>query len=179
MTLATIAFAMMLAALAFGVVILPFLIGVAGTSSRTAPESAVLDLRRRRDRIYQALRDLEFDQATGKVSAEDYAELSAEYKRQAIALLKQIDDEQREAVLALDREIENAIAAQRARRAPANPTEGDVATARRRCVACGASTDPSDRFCRRCGVATTATCPKCGVASRPNDRFCGSCGAAL
>ncbi|MCL6647469.1 MAG: zinc ribbon domain-containing protein [Chloroflexi bacterium] len=128
------------------------------------------ELRRQRDAIYEALRELEFDQRLGKLSAHDYAELAERYKRQAVALLKQLDDETRAALLAIDQEIEEEVAQ---RRALAARRTGS------RCLACGARVEASDRFCRQCGVPLGRACSRCGAPASSGDRFCGRCGAEV
>lgn len=47
------------------------------------------------------------------------------------------------------------------------------------CTGCGGPTGPSDRFCRGCGKATTATCGDCGTPTDPDDTFCTGCGARV
>ena len=50
-----------------------------------------LDLAERRDRALAALKELEFDHRTGKVSDEDYRGLVGELRRQAADALKALD----------------------------------------------------------------------------------------
>jgi hypothetical protein len=128
------------------------------------------ELRRQRDAIYEALRELEFDQRLGKLSAHDYAELAERYKRQAVTLLKQLDDETRAALLAIDQEIEEEVAQRRALAAQRTAS---------RCLACGARVEASDRFCRQCGVPLGRACSRCGAPASSSDRFCGRCGAEV
>ena len=53
----------------------------------------------------------------------------------------------------------------------------ETAASASRCPNCGYPTNPSDVFCRGCGVPRTPTeCPKCGTARTPSDTFCGRCG---
>ncbi len=70
-----------------------------------------------RESLLEALRDLQMDQAMGKLSAEDFATLDASYRAQAIAVLQQLDTlgagEAEEATDALDLWIEQAVAAAR------------------------------------------------------------------
>jgi RNA polymerase subunit RPABC4/transcription elongation factor Spt4 len=142
----------------------------ARTLATVRRDDNLAELRRKRDRIYEALRELEFDARTGKISPTDHAELSDRYKRQAIALLKQLDDQTRDALLAIDAEIEREVAARR------------TVTSRRqaaRCVACGAAVGPTDRFCRQCGVPRGRACLRCGASVESDDRFCPQCGVAL
>ncbi len=52
-----------------------------------------LALREERDAALTALRDLEFDHRTGKISDEDYRPLVAEYRRRVAAALQALDPE--------------------------------------------------------------------------------------
>ncbi|GIW06745.1 MAG: cytochrome c biogenesis protein CcmF [Dehalococcoidia bacterium] len=164
----TLLLALAFAAAAFIFVGWPFFQGRPRPQARR--DDALAELRRKRDSIYAALRELEFDARTGKISPKDHAELSESYKRQAIALLKQLDERTRDELLAIDDEIEREVASRR------------TTTRRRtglRCVACGAAMDASDRFCRQCGVPRSRSCTRCGAAVETGDRFCPRCGAGL
>lgn len=165
---ATLLFALAFAGLAFVFVGWPFLRVRPVVTPRR--DDSLAELRRKRDGIYEALRELDFDARTGKLSATDHAELSDRYKRQAIALLKQLDERTRDALLAIDAEIEQEVAARR------------TVTSRRqtaRCVACGTAIGPTDRFCRQCGVPRGRSCLRCGTGVESGDRFCPQCGVPL
>jgi hypothetical protein len=111
------------------------------------------DLIDRRDSIYQAIKELEFDYQVGKVSEVDYQAFDAQLKTQAVAVLKEMDALQAAEVdAALDAQIEAEIAALR--------RNGHAR----------ANLEPSP---------AVAFCPQCGRQARSGDRFCGSCGAAL
>ena len=49
-------------------------------------------------------------------------------------------------------------------------------TARMACGSCLTATDPSDRFCRQCGLALGRPCPRCGGWLRHPATECHSCG---
>ena len=82
--------------------------------------------RREREAVYAALRDLEHDHETGKLSDEDHASMRGELRTRAAALLR----------------------AERAR-VPVSPR---AAVAANTCPACSAELRPDDRFCARCGA---------------------------
>ncbi len=105
------------------------------TASEEAPSPAA-----RRRQILVALRDLEFDYATGKVSEEDYRVLRARLLQEAAAWVPsetpppdgkdrtpETDD--------LDALIEQAVQAKRARH----------------CTRCHYPVRPTDKFCAMCG----------------------------
>jgi hypothetical protein len=121
-------FAVLLAALAAGFLIAPL---------RTAsPEPAPVSPRAalaaaERESVLAALRDLEEDFATGKLDAADHAQMHAELRARAVALL------------AAERD---ALTAPPPPAAPAPP----------RCPSCAAETGPGARFCASCGVRLAA-----------------------
>jgi hypothetical protein len=88
-----------LAAVAVLVVALPFLREPVAADDRldapSASESNRLALDEQRDRALGALKELEFDHRTGKVSDEDYRELLGPLRREAAAALRAIDREPR------------------------------------------------------------------------------------
>lgn len=124
-----------------------------------------------RDRVLSALRDLDFDHATGKLPDDDYAVQRARLVAEGTAVLKQLDALAPSAAPGaapvspdLDAELEAAIARRRSRPAPAalpKPLDAEIeaAVTERRQVA---------RFCSQCGHPL-----------QPGDRFCGACGAAV
>jgi cytochrome c-type biogenesis protein CcmI len=60
-----------------------------------AAEDARVRLFERRDRALAALKELEFDHRTGKVSDEDYGALVAPLRREAAEALKALESEER------------------------------------------------------------------------------------
>ena len=47
------------------------------------------------------------------------------------------------------------------------------------CPQCGATNQPSARFCNQCSTALTQTCPSCKQSHPITAKFCNGCGAAL
>ncbi len=84
----------LLAALAVVVVAQPFLREPVTADDRL-PEPVAdgtrLELAEERDRALAALKELEFDHRTGKLSDEDYRELVGGYRRRAAAALRALD----------------------------------------------------------------------------------------
>jgi len=117
----------------------------------------------------EALREIEFDRATGKLSDADYAALRATYTREALSELRA-------------RDAATAVAA-----LPAVGAEDAVEAALRdfrarapRCPEHGARPEGDARFCSDCGRFLGGRCPACGAAcEEPGQRFCGDCGTAL
>jgi hypothetical protein len=140
------------------------------------PESAI-----------DALREIEFDRATGKLSDEDYASLKASYTRSALVELRL-----REAEAAGPEAPTPAQGGVVARGAAPNgdAAEGSVDAAeaailryrsiRRSCDTCGPRPEPDPAFCSSCGKYLKGTCAHCGaVVDAPASRFCTNCGSSL
>ncbi|HKW10782.1 MAG TPA: zinc ribbon domain-containing protein [Gemmatimonadaceae bacterium] len=113
-----------------------------------------------------ALREIEFDRATGKLSDADYSELKAQYTRQALASMRRSPDAVTESVPTADDEVEAAIRAYRAER-PA-------------CATCGPRPEADASFCSNCGRFLSGACEHCGRhVEEIGARFCAACGHRL
>jgi hypothetical protein len=114
------------------------------------------DLLAERNRIYAAVRDLDFDYKTNKVSDEDYTAQRYALVARGVEVLQQLDG-----LPALDE-------------APgADPVEAAVAALR-----AGSEGVPAASPGKHAAGAE-GFCPQCGGPVFHGDRFCGSCGASL
>jgi hypothetical protein len=135
----------------------------------------------------EALREIEFDRATGKLSDDDYAALKTAYTRDALAELRASQGRPAAApagavaagsaaagVPAAGADpVEEALRAYRARQAA---TRGGVRT----CPVDGARPEADALFCSACGRYLAGACPVCGApCDREEQRFCAGCGAGL
>lgn len=115
----------------------------------------------RDDSAIQALREIEFDRATGKLSESDYAELRATYADRAL------------------REIRGATDAA----APVDAVEALVRAYRlthRECGTCGLRPEPDAVYCSTCGAYLDRQCPRCSAEiTESSATFCSSCGVEL
>ena len=110
-----------------------------------------------------ALREVEFDRETGKLSDADYATLKATYTREALAALRA---EEAPSAAVTDAEIEAMILAYRAS-AP-------------RCETFGPRPEGDAAYCSSCGCFLAGACGRCGAAvTEPGARFCPGCGSQL
>ena len=108
-----------------------------------------------------ALREIEFDRATGKLSDADYAQLKEQYTRDALARMRRAPGGG-----AADDELEAAIRAYRAER-PA-------------CGRCGPRPEADAIFCSNCGQYLPSRCEQCGErVEEAGARFCSACGHRL
>jgi hypothetical protein len=114
--------------------------------------------------VLLALRELEFDHQTGKVTPEDYASLRADLMVHAASAIQDEDAAEEQ----LSNQIEDAVRLRRTTR-----TQGSS------CRACGKRLEPGDRFCPGCGSAVQGGCPRCGAQIAPGDKFCACCGERL
>ena len=92
---AALVLAAVLAVLAVALVAAPFLREPEAADDVLERHSAIgdrrLELSEERDRALLALRELEFDHRTGKISDDDYRALVGDYRRRAAAALRELD----------------------------------------------------------------------------------------
>jgi predicted RNA-binding Zn-ribbon protein involved in translation (DUF1610 family) len=108
-----------------------------------------------------ALREIEFDRATGKLADGDYAELKARYTARALARLRGV--------------------------APAGYPDAGAAerlvasiAARLTCPEHGPRPEADARYCGECGRYLAGRCERCGSAVRQSGaRYCEACGVEL
>jgi hypothetical protein len=169
--------------------------GGLSSAAMTADELAA-----RRDAIYAALKDAEFDRETGKLADEDYRVVRTRYMAEAAQVLRQLDQLTPEAEAALDAEIERAVAALRSNGKQVSlpddyspdvieAVNAEVASLIKHaatsdqhplaCPDCGQPYRPGDTFCAAWGASLADTCPQCGAPHQPGDAFCVRCGASL
>jgi hypothetical protein len=113
----------------------------------------------------RALKEIEFDRATGKLSDADYDELHAKYQAVALAALR--DD-----------------AGTRGPPAPATQRAPAVAGAPRvpACPVDGPRPEPDAVFCSTCGRrlgTAPGYCTRCGSTLETDARYCNRCGSRV
>jgi hypothetical protein len=127
------------------------------------------------DGAVAALREIEFDRETGKLSDSDYAELKTRYTRAALAELRAADARDAAAVPVAVAPVSPADAA--------DPVEAAIRRARenqRSCGVCGPRPEPDATYCSSCGRYLPGACGKCGTSvDLVGSRFCGGCGDHL
>ena len=114
-----------------------------------------------------ALKEIEFDRETGKLSDADYGFLKQKYTVEALAALREEAD-------SAPADVEAMVAARvETIRSGAAPSAG--------CPMCGIGLEPGARFCSACGhrVGGPAACTSCGSELTPGTRFCGNCGGRV
>ncbi len=133
-----------------------------GVRSQRAPEEtqAVSALLAERERLLNALQELDFDFQLGKVPADDYPVQRADLVRKGADILKQLD------ALAPTRPPAQTEPAASPRGEHAKLTDDDIESmlaARRK-----------ERKTRSAGF-----CPRCGKSVLATDQFCPHCGKSL
>lgn len=111
----------------------------------------------------QALREIEFDRETGKLSDSDYGALKARYTREAVAAF---------------REEESEISGD-----AGDAAEAVILRYRKRqlgCSECGPRPEPDAVYCSNCGRYLASSCAKCHAAiTEIGAQFCRTCGESL
>ncbi len=128
----------------------------------TDEDRRVRELLSRKESFYSTIKELDFDFKTDKLSEEDYKELKERYQREAISLLREVDEvEKRDDLEDL---VEKEVLSRR--RSVSSLREkgksGDLENiieeeilARREsfsfCSHCGSRSGAKDKFCSNCG----------------------------
>jgi hypothetical protein len=98
----------------------------------------------------RSIKELEFDKAMGKLSDEDFRDMSGRLRQRAARLIKQLD-----AGAGYRAQVERDLAK---RLGPHSAPDIHASTAlpgssaTRACAACSTSNDPDARFCKQCGA---------------------------
>lgn len=160
MTALLIGTALALAALAY--VLWPLFADVAPPRAVTRTTSTEPT---RRDRAVVALREIEFDRATGKLSDSDYSTLKADYTEEALAAMRAEESALAPGATGEDA-AEAAVRRSRGRRAS--------------CETCGPRPESDAIYCSTCGRYLPGVCTSCGATvSERGARFCAACGHSL
>lgn len=141
--------------------------GVAPKSALATNERTRSALLAERDRVLDALQELDFDQALGKIPGEDFSLQRGSLTARGAEVLRELDRlgahaEPRPAGDRLEADISARRGAGEAGMGVGDSIEDQIAARRR------AREEKSVGFC-----------PKCGRPLQKSDRFCPKCGTAL
>jgi hypothetical protein len=112
----------------------------------------------------RALKEIEFDRATGKLSDADYDQLKAKYTQEAVAAMR-------------EERAPSAVS-----RAPDQPTGVQRTAHGARCPEHGARPEIGAIFCSDCGRrlgTAQGYCVRCGTALEDDARYCNRCGTRV
>lgn len=103
-----------------------------------------------------ALKEIDFDRATGKLSDADYEALKARYTHEAVEAIREEEG-------------------------TPTPAEEAVPATGLRCPRCGPRPEADARFCSDCGSALLSAdaCPVCRAELPADSRFCANCGSKV
>jgi len=113
----------------------------------------------------RALREIEFDRATGKLSDSDYEQLSQKYTAEALAAMRA-------------EKLETGEAKRERAPAPTPITRVSVAA----CDVHGQRPEKGAAFCSECGRRLgrkPGYCSRCGEALEQDARYCNACGTRV
>ena len=113
----------------------------------------------------RALKEIEFDRATGKLSDADYDELHAKYTQKALAAMREGSGERGA-----------ASGTPRPKPAPRSPLPAPT------CPVDGPRPEPDAVFCSTCGRrlgTAPGYCARCGSALETDARYCNRCGSRV
>ncbi len=110
----------------------------------------------------RALKEIEFDRATGKLSDSDYEQLKAKYTQEALVAMRE----------------ESGVRSGEPGVKPAS----DSGLPTPRCPEHGDRPEPGALFCSECGRrlgTAPGYCARCGTALADDARYCNRCGARV
>jgi hypothetical protein len=120
-------------------------------------------LEREKALALRSLKELEFDQAMGKLSARDFEEMSSRLRARALSLMKQLDEGGSGYRGVIERELQARLAGRSASgNAPRSSTVAEPETMA-----------PEDS---REDVQAIGACPDCGTVNDADATFCKRCG---
>jgi hypothetical protein len=144
------------AAVVLAYVLLPMFTGGEAAGVRRARAAVVLESS---DgvRAIDALREIEFDRETGKLSDADYAALKAAYTASALTELRREETG-----------------------SSRGGSPGSVIAPQWTCPTCGPRPESDALFCSNCARYLPGVCAGCGAAvAEPAARYCAGCGLRL
>ena len=118
-----------------------------------------------------ALKEIEFDRETGKLSDADYELLKSKYTAAALDALRA-----ESAVVPDDLEVMIAARARALRSAAASTSPGAPS-----CPICGPRPESDAVFCSSCGrrLPVAGACARCSAPLGPDSLFCEHCGSQV
>jgi Double zinc ribbon len=127
-----------------------------------------------------ALKEIEFDRETGKLSDSDYQFLKGKYTTAALDALRQEPEGDTRGIGSDDLEAMIAAKVRALRSASAFASSDPVSAPSHplECSSCGPRPEADAVYCSSCGrrLPVRGACDQCGTALLPGSRYCESCG---
>jgi hypothetical protein len=129
-----------------------------------------------------ALKEIEFDRETGKLSDADYEFLKAKYTATALHALREeqgVAPNDVEALIAAKvRSLRSASTTTPLDPLPDLSVQSSPIAPAASCDGCGPRPEADAIFCSSCGrrLTVNSSCARCGAAILPGSRFCEGCG---
>lgn len=121
-------------------------LGAPKASEVVSPERAALLAEKRT--LLLALKDLEAERDSGKLSGDDYTDLNEQYRKRAREVLRELDG-----LIGPHRgRAQQLLAAALNKPTAAVPAQPPVASAAASCTSCGMNNDTDAVFCKKCGA---------------------------
>jgi hypothetical protein len=178
--------------------------GLAGESPLTLEEALTLGApsaeEEQKRALLRALNDLKYERSVGKISEEDYSELSQRYREQAKRLMQQLEGEQEPARKRAEQVLQRRLAkaglvteTKKRKKSRAQPeaiaaaaleTDAPRASTNGDAGPSDAETDSSPESAATNGnsdsaIAQHRRCPACDMKNDLDARFCKHCGKSL
>jgi hypothetical protein len=157
--------------------------GTMDEPSTDAREHELSALMAERDRVINALQELDFDNALGKIPQEDYPPQRLALLQHGSAVLRRLDELQAfETSSEAEARIEEVLAARRLGAATAGAASADLQAAGPAPALAAADDDLEILLAKRRRSRqekAAGFCPQCGSPVQRSDRFCPKCGKTL
>jgi hypothetical protein len=122
-------------------------------------------------RVLRALKDIESEHAVGKLDDADYEAIAAQYRQEAKALMREMDDNAAPALAEAEKIALEYLAAQGlADKGTSDKGTPDKGNAEKDSAASASPASPAPK---------RIACPTCQVSNEPDAAFCKKCGANL
>jgi hypothetical protein len=116
------------------------------------------DLEREKALTLRSIKELEFDRAMGKLSTQDFEEMSGRLRTRAVGIIKRLDAGSSAYRALIEKELAARIGGKLA--SGTFPSRPDLqvgrATSQPAACTCGTTNDPDARFCKNCGAKLRA-----------------------
>ena len=148
-----------LAALCFYRVLAPLVAPHADVERQPLSERMRAELEREKALTLRSIKELEFDKAMGKVSPQDFDEMSARLRARALGLMQQLDAGSTPYRDVIEKELAVRLGAvpSGAKSVTSRPDlEVGRAASNPAACSCGTTHDPDARFCKACGARLAA-----------------------